>query len=278
MKVNLPTVQSLLLRGHAVSVNRDLPGATLEDFIEDSSLLRIADCFVYDRQVCFLLLQILIGSHHLYHICASAAELRPQGIFLVWPSKETAGANGEGRDKSNQKMESGKTEKKSRIQTLWMTHGSPRVVLTPLSSVPPTFIKSQIGELIQYCLVPQESSTSLSSATTLSPYRRGLLHLASLLTHENSRPEMADMVTMLQVLLWGPGVPLFNRRSSTTTAHNWLTLKRALLVMKLAERGLIQDQSTLDWEDCVCMQYLSFADPDTVASVSSQLCLTLDVD
>ncbi|KAI3368864.1 hypothetical protein L3Q82_025845, partial [Scortum barcoo] len=258
----LPAVQSFLQRGHSVSVERDLPHVTLEDFVQESRLPS-TDCLDYDRQVCVLLLQILMGSQHLYNVSSSAAELKPQEIFLVWPRVE---------------MGWEKTEKKGKTQMLWKTHGSPRVLLTPLSpavSVPHllTSIKSQIGALIQYCLDSQESPTSKSL------YRRGLLYLASLLQSESGGPQMADTVATLKVLIWGPRIPLFNHRAPGTTAvQNWLTIKRALLVIKLAERGLVQDQSALNWEDCMCLQYLSFTDHETVVSVSSQLWLTLNVD
>ncbi|XP_039984943.1 inactive tyrosine-protein kinase PEAK1 [Xiphias gladius] len=299
ININLNSVQALLHKGHSVSVERDLPHVTLEDFVQDSSSLQSSDCLVYHRQVCVLLMQILMGSQHLYNISATAAELSPREIFLVWPSGERDG----GEDKLKQEasetkrsfktsklkeeMEWEKTEKKGKIQMLWRSQGSPRVVLSPQSSVPSaphsfTSIKSQIGDLIQYCLAPQESSTTLDSDPGLyrSSYRRGLLHLSSLLQSGSSGLQIVDMVATLQVLLWGPRVQLFNHRGSTTTTavHNWLTIKRALLVMKLAERGLIQDQSALDWEDYMCLQHLSFTDPETVVSVTSQLWLTLKID
>ncbi|XP_053713326.1 uncharacterized protein peak3 [Synchiropus splendidus] len=77
---------------------------------------------------------------------------------------------------------------------------------------------------------------------------------------ESGGPPMADMAALLQVLLWGPRAPLLHHRSSSTT-HNWLMVKQALLVMKLAERGLTQDQSVVDWEDYLCLQYISSTDP-----------------
>lgn len=263
VNTRVPTVQVFLQKGHTVSVERDLPQATLQDFVQAQS----SECLDYDRQVCVLLLQILMGSHHLYHNSAAAAELRPQEILLVWPSRE--------KDKGEIRgMEWEMTEEPCRIQMSWRTHGSPRVVLRPQSSAlslpqPLTAIKPQIAALIQFCLHPQESHASLGSA--LSSYRVGLLHVSSLLQRD-SVPQMLDIAAMLQVLLWGPRVPIFSHRGSTTTAvHNWLTIKRALLVMKLAERGLIQDQSALDWEDCLCLQYLSFTDSETVVSVAGQL-------
>ncbi|XP_047443463.1 inactive tyrosine-protein kinase PEAK1 [Mugil cephalus] len=286
---SVPTVQSFLQRGHAVSIERDLPHATLEDFVRESRPLQSAERLDYDRQVCFVLLQILMGSQHLYKNRVSAAELRPQDILLVWPSRETE--TGEDTMKraeprssktgtQKEEMEWEKTEDKGRTQTLWRTRGSPHVVLVPSSSAPPPLasIKLQIAALIQFCLKPQQSSQSQDSVPYLSSYRRGLLHVSSVLPSERG-PQVADMVVMLQVLLWGPRVPLFNPRgSTTTTVHNWLTIKRALLVMKLAERALIQDQSALDWEDCMCLQYLSFTDSETVISVTGPLWHALSTD
>lgn len=290
---NLSSVQSFLLKGHSVSVERDLPHFTLEDFVQNSSLLQSTDCLDYDRQVCVLLLQILMGSQHLCNISASAAELRPRDIFLVWPYRgEEEGRNmlepnaSEIKSSRLKEVEREKTEKTGKIQMLWRTHGSPRVVLIPILPAlhvphPLSYIKSQIGALIQYCFHSQDSLTSMGSGPTLSKssYRRRLLYLASLLQSEGSWLQTEDMVAMLQVLLWGPRVPLFDHRCHVTTSvHNWLTIKRALLVMKLAERGLIQDQSALDWEDSMCLKYLSFTDSEAVVSVTSQLWPSLNVD
>ncbi|XP_053286413.1 inactive tyrosine-protein kinase PRAG1 [Pleuronectes platessa] len=287
--MNVSSVQCFLQRGHSVSVERDLPHVTLEDFVQESRCLQSAERLLYDRQVCVLLLQIITGAKHLYNIGATAAELRPQEIFLVWP----CGARDETENKldgSSEARRSLKTsrlkeerewetlEGKGRIQMLWRRQGSPRVVLNPHSvSHPVSSINSQIGALLQFCLSSQESS---ASSLSTSSYRRALLHLSSLLQNGSSGPQLADMVALLQVLLWGPQVPLLNHSGPTTAGavHNWLTIKRALLVMKLAERGLIQDQSALDWEECMCLQYLSFTDPEAVVSVTSQVGLTLTMD
>lgn len=288
-----PSIQSFLLKGHTVSVERDLPQYTLEDFVQNSSLLQSADCLDYDRQVCVLLLQIIIGSQHLRNISAPAAELRPQEIFLVWPYREKQEERKMVEQNASEikttRLEEGgwkKTEKKGKIQMLWRTHGSPRVVLTPVSSalhLPHTLIdiKSQIRDLIQYCFHSKESLTSPGSSPILSKssYRKGILYLASVLQSDSSGMQMADMVALLQVLLWGPNAPLLDHiYTMTTSVNNWLTIKRALLVMKLAKRGLIQDQSALDWEDSMCLKYLSFTDSEAIVSVTSQLWLTLNVD
>ncbi|KAM3620266.1 uncharacterized protein V6R79_020619 [Siganus canaliculatus] len=277
--IHVDSLESILYKGHSLAVERDLPQATLEDFVVGGS--RFLD---YDRRVCVLLLQILLGLKHLHSISCSTAELRPREIFLVWPKteEEEGGTTREHDDaevKTNRLKEG--MERGGKVQTLWRTHGAPRVVLSPLSSPfpgprPSISIKSQIGALIQFCLHAEENPACPGSgpARSQSSNRRELLHLASVLQSESSGPQMEDMVAMLQVLLWGPRMALFDqRRPQTTAVHNWLTIKRALLVMKLAEKGLVQDHSVLDWEDCLCLHYLSFTDPETVVSVSRQLCL-----
>ncbi|KAG7513377.1 hypothetical protein JOB18_006352 [Solea senegalensis] len=277
---NVTTVESLLDKGITVSVERDLPHATLEDFVQDSRSLQSADSLVWDRQVCVLLLQILMASQHLYNTSATTSELRPWEIFLVWSCRERSEGEGFKIGRLKEDTEWEETASKGRTQMLWRTHGSPRVVLNPQSlspsaSHPLPSIKSQIGALLQYCLAPQERSiSSLDSDPnpSKSSYQRGLHHLSSLLQNESSSLQIVDMVAMLQVLLWGPSVTLFNpERSVTAAVNSWLTVKRALLVMKLAERGLMGDQAALDWDDCMCLQYLSSTDPETVVSVTRQL-------
>ncbi|XP_027883596.1 inactive tyrosine-protein kinase PEAK1 [Xiphophorus couchianus] len=256
------TVNSLLQRGHCVSVERDLPHTTLEDFVQDSCLVQPSDCQNYNRQVCVLVLQVLMGSHHLHSNSAAAAELRPREILLVWPGRQ----RWKGRDVLEQDGQIGW------VQELWRKYGCPRVLVTPQSAaLAPqalTSIKCQMGALIQFCLRPQEAHKD----PTLSVYRTGLLHLSSLLQSE-SGPQMTDIIAMLQVLLWGPRVSRSNHRGSLslTAVQNWLTVKRALLVMKLAEVGLIQDQSGVDWEDCMCLKYLPFTDSETVMGAAMQL-------
>ncbi|KAM8875864.1 inactive tyrosine-protein kinase PRAG1 isoform 1-T2 [Spinachia spinachia] len=253
---DLTSVQSLLQKGLSASVERDLPRATLEDFVQDGGSLRCTDCSEYDRRVCALLLQVITGAQHLCSISTAGAELRPRGIFLVWPCRESEGSEAPGR----------KTEKEGTIQMLWGARGCPRVVLTPLPSgdaAPnaPAHITSQAGALILYCLHSQDGPTPVdTSGPHPSPHRRALLRLASGL---RGGPQVSDAAAVLQALLWGP------RGSVAAAVHNWLTVKRALLVMRLAERGLIQDQSGPDWEDCMCLKYLAFADPETIMRATS---------
>lgn len=268
MSRNLFSVHAFLQKGCSVSIERHLPHTTLKEFVQESCSLQSEDCLDYDRQVCVLLLQVLTGSQHLCNNSGTAADLTPQGIFLVWPNREKNERNNKDASEVKTKdMELQKSGGKGKIQMMWRMYGSPCVVLTPLSSVVAvSHIKSEINALIQYCLTSQQSS--------VSSYRTGLLHVSSLLQREHGAPQVADIVVMLQMLLWGPRVPLFSYREQVNTAvHNWLTLKRALLVMKFAERGLIQDKSVLDMEDYMCLRYLSFTDPEIIVNMASQLWL-----
>lgn len=305
-----PTVSSLLHKGYSVSIERDLPHATLEDFIQDSWLLQRSHPSLYERQLCVLLLQLAMGFQHMCNNTATCIELMPKYIFLVWPRRKR-GEKTKGEvieEKENNAVEkgeaargidAGQTEKsfiekeeterrKERLQVLWRTWGSPRVVLAHQPSYlspsnPPSSINTQLGALLLYCLQLRATLTSHSLGSTAtfsdSPYTTGLLHLASLLQDENSKLQIADTVAILQALLWGPRAQLFKLNcpdsSATTIVHNWLIIKRALLVMKLAERGLVEDQSVLDWEDCLCLQYLSVSDSETVTRATERLGLTL---
>lgn len=249
-----------------MSVERDQPHLTLEEFVEKSSSVQTATSVDYHRQLCVLLLQILMGSQHLYATSGCAAELRPAEIMLVWPPSREGGRGDE------QGLNTTHTNGSHSLRR----RGSPRVVLSPDSSShcgphPLSYIKTQIGALIQYCLHHQESLTS--------SYQHGLLQLASALQTERSRLQMVDAVATIQVLLWGPRQSLLDHRLPTSsTVQNWLSTKRALLVLKLAERALVQDQSPLDWEDSLCLKYLSSTDSDVVARTVAWLWPPLHVE
>lgn len=235
-----------------MSVERDRPDLTLEEFVERSS-----SSGDDHRQLCLLLLQILTGSQHLYATSGRAAALGPAEVMLVWPpGDEGPGTNHADGSRSPRRR------------------GSPRVVLSPdpSSGCGPRalgLVKVRIGALVRFCLGPQERPTS--------SYQHGLLQLASALQDEGLQVEEA--AATLQVLLWGPRQTLLDRGSPVSSAvHNWLTTKRALLVLKLAERGLVQERCPLDWEDSLCLQYLSSTDSQAVARAVARLWPPLHLD
>lgn len=255
------SVQSFLQRGHPVSVERDLPLFTLEDFVQGSASLQASD---YDGQLSALMLQVLTGLAHLYQNGGSASELRPREIFLVWP---WAGGKNGGVEEESLLEET--EEKSAKMGMLWRTHGCPLVVLIPAGSSlsgPRTLlnIKSQISALIHFCLQSRDSRTSAGSGAAPSSHRRDLLRLASRLQGDGgSGTQLEAAVVALQELLWGPGVPLCE-----PWGHHWLTVKRALFVLKLAEQGLSPDRRALPWEDVMHLKYLSSADAKATISIS----------
>lgn len=235
-----------------MSVERDRPDLTLEEFVEGSG-----SSGDDHRQLCLLLLQILTGSQHLYATSGRAAALRPAEVMLVWPP---------GDEGPSTNHADGSRSPRRR--------GSPRVVLSPDSSSgcgPRALglIKARIGALVRFCLGPQERLTS--------SYQHGLLQLASALQDEGL--QVGEAAATLQVLLWGPRQSLLDRGSPVSSAvQNWLTTKRALLVLKLAERGLVQECCPLDWEDSLCLQYLSSTDSQVVARAVARLWPPLRLD
>lgn len=248
-----------------MSVERDRPHLTLEEFVCKSRSVQNISYVDHHRLLCVLLLQIITGSQHLHNTSGCAAKLRPAEIMLVWPPKG---------EEEREDVQSPNTNQTSSSQSL--RRGSPRVVLSLDSSYcggphPLGSIKTQIGALIQYCLSNQEK--------LMSSYQHGLLQLASALRTVGSGLQMADAAATLQVLLWGPRLSLLDHRFPvSSTVQNWLTTKRALLVLKLAERGLVQDGSALDWEDSLCIKYLSSTDGEVVVRAVLRLWPPLDMD
>lgn len=253
------TVQHLLWKGHSVSVERDFPSTTLKDFVEESRMCsQNMDCVSYDKRLCFLLLQILQGTKHVDKHNSSAPSLIPSEILLVWPGIERRSPKTSG---GHQNEALHKTQVQTgHLHMLWDTQGCPRVVVSPqtaASSASPSF-----GALIQYCLNVHEGLAALYT----SPYRKTLLYVASRHKDSSSSVNINEMINLLQMVLWGPTVSLLTHKGMSTV-HSWLAMKRALFVMKLAEMGV--DQATLDWEDFLCLQYVAFTEPETVANVTS---------
>ncbi|XP_051551490.1 inactive tyrosine-protein kinase PEAK1-like [Myxocyprinus asiaticus] len=281
------TVVSLLMKGVSVTIVRDFPLATLEDFVEDGHTLHWTHPEVYERRLCLIVLQLVLGLQHLGCYNVIHRELKPQSVMLVWPSiklvecRENPTEIKKGRD-MNEKISIPKEKldkenlKGEMCQTLWEKWGTPRVVLN--SHVDDevfqatTSLEFQLGNLLKNCLHLTDSGSSVWKAPQDSPYIQGLLWLVTHLTSEKPGLLMADVSGVLQVLLWGPRKRLFQKKQLESTAlSNWLLLKRSLLVLKLAEKGLFHNHHSLDWEDYLCLQYLSFTNSETLCTVIAQM-------
>lgn len=107
----------------------------------------------------------------------------------------------------------------------------------------------------------------LPSLPTLSLYSRGLQQLAHLLLEADpsKRIRISEARRVLQCLLWGPRRELVEQRGISeealcSTLHNWIDMKRALMMMKFAEKA-VDRRRGVELEDWLCCQYLAAAEP-----------------
>ncbi|CAL8253891.1 unnamed protein product [Merluccius merluccius] len=275
---NSVTVTGLLERGHCVSVERDLPRATLEDLIRCRCAVPTSDPGLYAKQLCLVLLQVVTGLQQLCSNRVMYKKLRPCDVFLVWPSRAPTESD---RAESGLKEQDGGgggdegSSDKAAVQMNWEKLGAPRVVLAnppyraPSKNHIMASTNAQIGGLIQHGLDPGESLPSVTQCSFLKsngdPYTERLLDLAGWLQDESAGLQLSDTKTILQAILWGPRAQLFTFMSGM---DGWLTAKRTLLVLKMAERGVLQDGPPMDWEDCLCLQYFASCGGEDLRSVS----------
>lgn len=284
------TVISLLEIGVGLTVLRDFPLGTLEDFVEEGHSLHCTLAEVYERRLCLLILQLVTGLQHLGNVVHR--ELKPQSFMLVWPSvtlkavepreypsgmKKEWVVNSDTCNRESTVSTDQQANGNMRVdmcQTMWEKWGTPRLVLSCNFEdevfQEETLQEHQLGDLLRYCLhLTDIDSASLHQDT---PYSPGLLWLVTQLTSDEPGIVMADVASALQVLLWGPRKGLFQQNQLDSSLFtNWLLVKRSLLVLKLAEKGLFQDQRGLDWEDYLCLQYLCFTDPETMRRITAHM-------
>ncbi|KAK2906999.1 hypothetical protein QQF64_019079 [Cirrhinus molitorella] len=289
------TVADLLEKGVSVTVVRDFPSGTLEDFVEEGHSLHSTLPEVYERRLCLLALQLVLGLQQLGRFKVIHRELKPQSVTLVWPSimskvEDSRDYPSEMKKGSmntdtsigtpiitvSKEQTDNEMTKSEICQTLWEKLGTPRLVLKSHSEnevlQESTSQEFQLGTLLRYCLHLTDTCSPTWKVPQDTPYTPGLLWLVTQLTSENPRLLLADVVSVLQALLWGPRQGLFQQNQmENSVLSNWLLLKRSLLVLKLAEKGLFQDQPGLDWEDYLCLQYLSLTDPETMRSITESM-------
>lgn len=279
------TVANLLEQGFSATMVRDFPLGTLEDFVEEGHSLHSIHPEVYERRICLLALQLVQGLQQLGHFNVTSRDLKPQCVNLVWPSMKRKDANAceyatdlkIGGNMNKDSIEQIEEKKKSEIcQTLWEDWGTPRLVLKSHFEddvfQEATSQEFQLGTLLKYSLHLDDNSSSEIRVKKDTPYTSGLLWLVTQLTSEKPELLLADVAAVLQVLLWGPRQGLFmQNQPENSVFHNWQLLKRSLLVLKLAEKGLFQDQHGFDWEDYLCLHYLSFSDPETLRSITERI-------
>ncbi|KAM5264059.1 inactive tyrosine-protein kinase PRAG1 [Ctenodactylus gundi] len=100
-----------------------------------------------------------------------------------------------------------------------------------------------------------------------SLYSPGLQRLAHLLLEADpiKRIRIGEAKQVLQCLLWGPRRELVQQPGASEDAlrgvlHNWIDMKRALMMMKFAEKA-VDRRRGVGLEDWLCCQYLAAAEP-----------------
>uniref|UniRef100_A0A8C3X1U3 PEAK family member 3 n=1 Tax=Catagonus wagneri TaxID=51154 RepID=A0A8C3X1U3_9CETA len=166
----------------------------------------------FARTVALLLLQLSTALEHLEAQGAALAELRPENLLLMSPRGCAA-------------------------------TGPPRLLLAdfgrpPVSAGPLGAHARQLSNLLRKLLG--------SRKPLATPLAAGLEQLATQLTRV--RPSAARTRCALQALLWGPERELRGRRAPLGP---WLRVRRALLVLHLAERAVGGEVPHLeDWLFC----------------------------
>ncbi|NWV06939.1 PRAG1 kinase, partial [Ptilonorhynchus violaceus] len=266
-----------------VVITREVPSQTTADFVRDSVMLHQAKPELYERRVCFLLLQLCNGLEHLKEHGIIHRDLCLENLLLV-PCKPPMSCVKAKDDKhlprliisnflkAKQKTGTGDSKLKKSQARL-----APEIVS---ASQYKKFDEFQTGILI-YELLHQPnpfeekvhlreqeySPEDLPTLPSLSIYSRGLQQLAHLLLEADpiKRVRITEAKRMLQCLLWGPRKdlveqPLSHEETLRQVLQNWVDMKRALLMMKFAERAVDTERS-IELEDWLCCQYLASAEP-----------------
>ncbi|XP_075718024.1 inactive tyrosine-protein kinase PRAG1 [Rhinoderma darwinii] len=264
-----------------VVITREVPYRTTADFVKESVSSNKIQPEIYERQVCLLLLQLCNGLEHLKEHAIIHRDLCLENLLLVHcqttPDKIKDGKYVPRLIVSNfskAKQRPGSEDSKLKRDK---TRLAPEIMA---ASQYKKFDEFQTGILIYELLHqpnPFEARSSLHEheysqkdlppLRNLSVYSRGLQHLAHLLLEADpiKRIRISEAKRILQCLLWGPRKDLTDQPFSHEEAlhcalQNWIDMKRALLMMKFAERAL-EPEHKISLEDWLCCQYLASADP-----------------
>nr|XP_008114841.1 PREDICTED: tyrosine-protein kinase SgK223 isoform X1 [Anolis carolinensis] len=267
-----------------VVITREVPQQTAADFVRESRAFHQAKPELYERRVCFLLLQLCNGLEHLKEYSVIHRDLCLENLLLVHCGTRPGGCNKTKEDKhlprliiSNflkAKQKPAATESKGKKNQARL---APEIVS---ASQYKKFDEFQTGILI-YELLHQPnpfevkahlrgqeySPDDLPPLPNFSIYSRGLQQLAHLLLEADpiKRIRIGEAKRILQCLLWGPRKDLTDQLLNHEEAlrgalYNWIDMKRALLMMKFAERA-VDTERRIELEDWLCCQYLASADP-----------------
>nr|XP_033771439.1 inactive tyrosine-protein kinase PRAG1 [Geotrypetes seraphini] len=266
-----------------VVITREVPHQTAADYVKDSVSGHSALPEIYERRVCLLLLQLCNGLEHLKEHGIIHRDLCLENLLLVH-CKPSPGCGKPKDDKhlprliisnfSKAKQRSGAVDSKLKKDQARL---APEIVS---ASQYKKFDEFQTGILI-YELLHQSnpfeertflreqeySQEDLPPLPNLSIYSQGLERLARLLLEADpiKRIRITEAKKILQCLLWGPrkdlaSQPFCHEDALHVALQNWIDMKRALMMMKFAERALDPGRG-IELEDWLCCQYLASAYP-----------------
>ncbi|XP_031460183.1 uncharacterized protein PEAK3 [Phasianus colchicus] len=264
-----------------VLLSPDVPYQTLAGFVESSRAVHRSSPGHYERLACLLLLQLCTGLEHLRVQNVGQGDICPENLLLVQcpcppgSQQDKEGSVGLSLPRlliSNFFKVKDKTRPCSTSQEWDWTKGS-AALPTPMAD------ELNVGMLIYKILhvdISLEKAldlrrNQLPAIPSLSIYSTGLKHLTTLLLHRDpcKRVSIKEARHILQVLLWGPRQELFAKsRKTLALLQSWLEMKRALLLLKLAEKAAGGSPGLEDW---LCCQYFVEATEQMLYQVTQTL-------
>lgn len=295
-----------------VVITPEIPHQTTADFVREWEAFHKTQPEVYERRVCFLLLQLCNGLEHLKEHGVTHRDLCLENLLLIphqqrpvhltqQSAADGSACNGAAagdvqRHLPRLLISNFAKAKRRSSEDAASTNGDPRIKRDHARLAPEIvsaaqyrkFDEFQAGILIYELLHlpnPFEVSPALREqdyrcedlppVPPISIYSVGLQKLAQLLLQPDpiKRIHIQEAKRILQSLLWGPRKDLMEQQwerhrrgggfvdgSRNEGLLNWLDVKRALLMMKFAERSL-EPERNAELEDWLCCQYFSTAHP-----------------
>uniref|UniRef100_A0A8C1R0L5 PEAK1 related, kinase-activating pseudokinase 1 n=1 Tax=Cyprinus carpio TaxID=7962 RepID=A0A8C1R0L5_CYPCA len=274
---------------HVVVITRDVPLQSVADFVREWESFHRTQPEVYERRVCFLLLQLCAGLEHLKAHGVTHRDLCMENLLLVHHRRSDPQQHSLPR-----LLISSFSKAKRRDADEVAVCADPRLKRDHARLAPEIvsaaqyrkFDEFQTGILIYELLHrrnPFEATPAkcdyrcdeLPLIPSASIYSAGLQRLAHLLLEPDPgrRIHIRDARCILQALLWGPRRDLLEHRRQEPRHDgllNWLDVKRALLMMKFAERSL-EPERNAELEDWLCCQYFSSANPRSLCQTAELL-------
>ncbi|KAF3701969.1 Tyrosine-protein kinase PRAG1 [Channa argus] len=295
-----------------VVITPEIPQQTASDFVREWESFHKTQPEVYERRVCFLLLQLCNGLEHLKEHGVTHRDICLENLLLVPHHRRPSQFLQQNNNDSGTSNVSGDVDIQRHLPRLLVSNFAkakrrssedaasigvdPRIKRDHARLAPEIvsaaqyrkFDEFQTGILI-YELLHQPNPFEVSPALkeqdyrcedlptipSVSLYSEGLQKLAQLLLQPDpiKRIHIQEAKRILQSLLWGPRKDLMEQQlerhghgggfvdgSRHEGLLNWLDVKRALLMMKFAERSL-EPERNAELEDWLCCQYFSSAHP-----------------